>query len=232
MKYTHKLFTILLCLGVFTLVGCSRHESQVDLGGVTVSVPNPPGYIPVSSAAPQFFSKSQSEYPESVMLLQLYLDKKDLREVLNGEEGARSSFRLMVERRLFGANFSQKDFDENAVSTRKVHDGQADRVAAFSNNNLRKAAEQSGVTLSSFNGPQRNEIFIDEKDAIGDATYVQLTVGDQQVHRLAASVVIRVHDRSLILGCSFALNGDGDVKVAEKICSDWAKSVLDANSDK
>jgi hypothetical protein len=214
------------------LTGCSSTTSQFDLGGTKVSVPNPNGYVPVSDAAQHFFLMQQSEYPQSIALLQLYLTKNDLRDVLSGMGGSRSSFRVMTERRYVGVPFSQKDFDLKSAETRKVHDGAADRAAALSNKTLKESLAQSGITMKSFDGPQTNEIFIDEEDAIGDATDVSLTVGGQTVRRFAASAMVRVRDRELILGCSFSLTANDDVKSAEQTCAAWVRSVLDANSSK
>jgi len=212
------------------LAGCTE-RSTLDVGGREIVVPVPSGLNRLGNNAPKFRQFIQKSLSSDFILIEYYLTKDDLRDVINGHSNHRSkSFSLSVPIAMYGHNFSEGDFLRAVVETRAIGGGYVASSEVAQNERNESDAQKSGSVPILLSGSQWLGVFYESHDAIGTATAQHMHVGAILVTRVTASIKIRVRDRFVVLGCSSEIQGNDAVHSTEIACSNWAQDILKANS--
>jgi len=223
----------LLTLIVFLSAGCSS-RSTLDISGTQVSFPVPAGFVALGDHSPGFRAFSERGTVGG-KLIEIYLTKKDLEDVIAGHSKSRD--RILAA--LTPTTMGNMNFDTEALAGAKtaIRDHGHMSSATFDALRSRTSAEVAELIKNRQEqawhpAPNRKwqGVYFETADAIGDSDILTLTKEGLIVHDAEVRVNMRVRSRWVILHCNSEMHRDTDWQIPQETCKRWSQDIVTANA--
>jgi len=198
-------------------------------GGVSISVPSPPGFRPLGKASEDFRLYSQSRLLPGSVLLEVFLTDKDFRDVLSGYSGSRvRELQIWDPAQVLGEHYDVTKFNQAVVDMRAMTDVSGNIDSAI------REFLSSGVDSFSRTSPKKGNIefrgkFMDEPRAVGILSCSVIAKPDGRQKYCVAQVVLHVRDRVVTLTIGSQIRGSADVDWVKSISLSWVDQIINAN---
>jgi len=222
------------CLPAILIVslclGCAE-KSEIDLGGKKIMVPVPTGFYPVSASAPHFLDFIRRGYSDDTLVLEYFLTKKDLNEVVSGHsKGRKKSMVVTTPLVLYGQEVSSTTFAAFVIKKKDIGDEFLRKEESAQNERVEINSYRSAVTPVLSSDSKWLGIIVDKDQIIGDAVEQYTHEGLVPVKRVSATIEIHLQDRMMSVGCSTVVERAEDITAVEDACKNWAQNILKDNS--
>ena len=221
------LLSLALCLPAVSQAGSI---ATLDIGGATVRMEVPEGYVRVSERSPELLAFQQGMLPATNRLVESLMTGEDLARVLSGKDNKDIGYQLQAMRQL-------ERIDITATEWPAMRNATMEQIGGLDFSKLMDSVEgQANRTLDSASGgqaeirlgdPSRPMLYdTDDADAVHFSMVmpVELEVGGEKSQgRIAAACVMTVLSKRVVLLYAFIDATDGDDKARAA-----AQSAVDA----